>query len=92
VNNAPPWPPRAAIRDIVTRHLRSSAPIEDDTRLLSGGLLDSMALVDMLLALQEALGVRIQASDIDPNDFDSIAAIAATLARSRSAVLAVAPR
>jgi acyl carrier protein len=71
------------IRDIVGRHLRKRGPIADDTRLVSGGLIDSMSIVDLILDLQSELGVTIPTSEVQPDDFDSVVAIARTIARFR---------
>ncbi len=73
----------AAIRAIVTRHLNRRGEPDDDTPLISGGLIDSMKLIDLILELEEALGVRIPASEVQPDDFDSIRRIGETLARFR---------
>jgi acyl carrier protein len=71
------------IREIVTKHLQRKQSIEDDTLLVSGGLIDSMSIVDLILELQNAFGVIIPASEVEPDDFDSISAIARTVARFR---------
>jgi acyl carrier protein len=73
-----------AIRDTVSRHLRRKPKNFDDaTPLVSGGLIDSMSLIDVILDLETATGVRIPPSEVQPDDFDSIAIIATTVARFR---------
>ncbi len=73
-----------AIRETVSRHLRRKPKnFDDTTAIVSGGLIDSMSLIDVILDLEAATGVRIPASEVQPDDFDSIAIIAATVARFR---------
>ena len=74
----------AIVRDVVLRHLkRKPKTFDDQTPIVSGGLIDSMSIVDLILDLESALGVRIPASDVVPDDFDSIDTILATVARFR---------
>ena len=72
----------ATIRQIVARHARR-AQLADDAPLISAGLIDSMSIVDLVLDLEAALQVRIPSSAVQPTDFDSVAAIARTVARFR---------
>jgi len=68
------------IRHAVERHTKG-VQFTDDTPLISGGILDSLAIVDILLDLERAFGIRVPAIDVQPDDFDSIRMIAGTLAR-----------
>ncbi len=72
------------IRKTVERHLkRKPKTFDDKTALVSGGLIDSMSIVDLILDLESALGVRIPASEVQPDDFDSVHTIARTVERFR---------
>ncbi len=72
------------IRTTVDRHLkRKPKTFDDNTALVSGGLIDSMSIVDLILDLEAALGVRIPASEVQPDDFDSVQTIARTVERFR---------
>jgi len=68
------------IRQIVERYGKR-VPLSDDSPLISGGIIDSMAIVDILLDLQTAFTISIPASEVQPDDFDSIRKIGETLAR-----------
>jgi acyl carrier protein len=71
-----------AIRDAVNRHLkRRPKTFDDETAIVSSGLIDSMSIVDLILDLESALGVKIPASDVQPDDFDSVRTIARTVSR-----------
>lgn len=69
-----------AIHEVLKRHLRGKT-VGDDTPLVSGGLIDSMAIVDLIVDLESALGVRIPASEVQPDDFDTARKIGETLSR-----------
>jgi acyl carrier protein len=74
----------AAIRKVVEKHLQRRLQLTDETALVSGGLIDSMSLIDVILDLEEATGVKITVSEVEPDDFDTVTRIAATLARFRA--------
>jgi acyl carrier protein len=52
-----------------------------DTDLVGTGLLDSLALVELLAQLEETFGVSISADDLELEDFRSINSIAGFVAR-----------
>jgi acyl carrier protein len=51
--------------------------------LLASGVLDSLALVELLMQLELRYGVQISLEKLDFEDFRSVAAIAAFVARER---------
>lgn len=55
--------------------------IEENTPLVSSGLIDSMALVDLLLKLEDLTHMRIPAGKVQPKDLDSVAKMFATAQR-----------
>jgi acyl carrier protein len=57
-----------------------------DTDLVETGLLDSLALVELLAQLEEAFGVSISIDDLELDNFRSIASIAGFVTR-RAAVV-----
>mgnify|MGYP000968656723 FL=1 len=56
----------------------------DDTDLLASGLLDSFDIVNLVSQLEEAFTVEIEPTDIVPENFRTVAAIAALMERSIS--------
>ena len=60
-----------------------------DTDLVETGLLDSLALVELLAQLEETFGVSISTDDLELENFRSIASIAGFVAR-RAAVVEAA--
>ena len=55
--------------------------IDETTPLVSSGLIDSMALVDLLLKLEELTKMRIPPGKVQPKDMDTVALMFATAQR-----------
>lgn len=55
--------------------------IEEDTPLVSSGLIDSMALVDLLLKLEDITHKRIPPGKVQPKEMDTVAKMFATAER-----------
>jgi acyl carrier protein len=55
--------------------------LEETTPLVSSGLIDSMALVDLLLKLEELTNKRIPAGRVQPKDMNTVALMLATAER-----------
>jgi len=55
--------------------------IDEDTPLVSSGLIDSMALVDLLLKLEDLTHMRIPPGKVQPKDMNTIALMFATAQR-----------
>jgi acyl carrier protein len=57
-----------------------------DTELLDSGLIDSLALVDLLMHIETEFGVRIALDNLELDKFRSIATIAELIAEQRKVV------
>ena len=57
--------------------------VAGDTPLLESGILDSLAVVKLLAFLEESFGVEIGDDEFDPDNFESLDAIEALIARKR---------
>lgn len=60
---------------------RPGVQIGEDTPLVSSGLVDSFALVDILLKLEEVFQMRIPAGKVQAKDMDSVRLMLATAQR-----------
>jgi acyl carrier protein len=67
------------IRSEVIR--RPEIHIDANTRLVSSGLIDSLALVDILMKLEDVTNTRISAAKIQPKDMDTVGLMFATAAK-----------
>jgi len=55
--------------------------MDENTPLVSSGLIDSMALIDLLLKLEDLTHKRIPAGKVQPKDMDTVAKMFATAER-----------
>jgi acyl carrier protein len=55
--------------------------IDENTALVSSGLIDSMALVDILLKLEEISHMRIPPGKVQPKDLNTVSLMFATAQR-----------
>ena len=55
--------------------------IDENTPLVSSGLIDSMSLVDLLIKLEDLTHKRIPAGKVQPKDMDTVAKMFATAER-----------
>jgi acyl carrier protein len=47
-----------------------------DTDVIAGGMLDSLAFVQLLVSLENEFGVKMNLADLDLDDFSSVSNIA----------------
>ena len=69
------------IEHIVRLIRKPGVTLDENTPLVSSGLIDSMALVDLLLKLEDLTHMRIPAGKVQPKDLDSVAKMFATAQR-----------
>jgi acyl carrier protein len=55
--------------------------LDENTPLVSSGLIDSMALVDLLVKLEDVTHMRIPPGKVQPKDMDTVALMFATAQR-----------
>jgi acyl carrier protein len=55
--------------------------IDENSSLVSSGLIDSMALVDLLLKLEDLTHMRIPPGKVQPKDMDTVAKMFGTAQR-----------
>ena len=60
---------------------KPAVTIDENTALVSSGLIDSMELVDLLLKLEDITNMRIPAGKVQPKDMDTVAKMFATARR-----------
>jgi len=75
-------PEAQSMIDHITRLIRKpGATIDENTSLVSSGLIDSMALVDLLIKLEDLTHLRIPAGKVQPKDMDTVTLMFATAQR-----------
>ena len=62
---------------ILERYLAGEDPsrLTNTTPLVSGGILDSLALLDLVAFIEKRFGCEFEAHEVDPAHFDTLAAI-----------------
>ena len=70
---------RDKVRQIVKQFAKEDREPAADESLFNSGLLDSFSLPDMVSALEEAFGIRIPDSDLNPPQFETLTRIEAYL-------------
>ena len=71
------WMIDYVVKEVIQRPVELNA----DTPLVSSGLIDSLALVNILQYLEDVTRMRIPASKVQPKDMDSVALMLATARR-----------
>ena len=56
-----------------------------ETDLFATGILNSLSFVELLTALEEAFGVRFELTDLEPDHFRTVEAIAGFISATRRA-------
>lgn len=71
------------IIDYIVREVirRPGVQLDAETPLVSSGLIDSLALVDVLMKLEEMMNMRIPAGKVQPKDMDTVQLMLATAQR-----------
>ncbi|MGH9752283.1 MAG: phosphopantetheine-binding protein [Blastocatellia bacterium] len=63
------------LADIFLQHLNIEVP-SGDADLLATGIIDSLALVELLLRLEQTFGARVSIDDLELDNFRSLDSIA----------------
>jgi len=61
--------------------LKGKSEINEDTPLVSSGLIDSFALIEIFLELQKIAGRKVPASKVQAKDMDTVRLMFATAER-----------
>jgi len=58
-----------------------AGPLSNEDNLIDSGVLDSMAMMQMVTHLEKNYGITVEANDLVPETFESIRALADFVAR-----------
>jgi acyl carrier protein len=76
-----------AVKQYILDHFLAGedpARLTPTTPLITGGIVDSLGLLDLVLFLEQRFEVEFEAHEVDPAHFDTLAAIEAFLQRKRA--------
>ena len=68
--------------DTVTRPDQQIHGVADDVNLIDAGLIDSFALIQIIMYLEERFGLNIRRDGVDTGDLVSVAGILGAIART----------
>lgn len=66
---------REKIQDILRNISKQACPADFSASLFDAGVLDSFSLVDLVGGLEQAFGIKIPDTDLNPRRFESIESI-----------------
>ena len=78
---------KAVVKDLILREFlpgEDPSELTDTTPLITGGVLDSIATLKLVMFIEERYGISLQAHEVDPEHLDTISQIA-QLIRSKKA-------
>lgn len=78
---------RRSVRHYILENLMFSSDegeLSDASSLLDRGIIDSTGVLEVVLFLEESFGLRVKASEMLPQNFDSVDAIVAYVERQRA--------
>ena len=75
------------IREFITTemlHGSLTAPLQDHDQLVESGIIDSLGVMTLLSFLDEKFSIQVGGDDLVPENFESVAAIAALVDRHQA--------
>ena len=63
----------------IIKEIKSGVEINENTHLIFDGLLSSMEIVQLIMALEQSFGVKISVDEIMPENIDTVDAIQSML-------------
>src|SRR5438309_2226560 len=84
-------PIEAKIREFVARDVLFSEgdyPHSDDASFLKEGVIDSLGVVELVTFAGREFGIEVGQTDVTPQNFDSVAKLAAFIRRKQMAITA----
>jgi acyl carrier protein len=74
------------IKDYISRNLlytSNSFKYSDDASFLEEGIVDSQGVMELVLFVEDSLGVTVEDFEITPDNFDSVSKLAAYVQRKK---------
>lgn len=62
---------------VVANFLFDTGDVDDEASLLGQGIIDSTGVLEMVVFVEDAFGIAVADEEVVPENFDSIAALAA---------------
>ena len=78
---------KAVVKDLILREFlpgEDPSELTDTTPLITGGVLDSIATLKLVMFIEERFGISLQAHEVDPEHLDTISQIAQLIRSKKS--------
>jgi len=78
---------KTAIKDFILKQFlpgEDPSELTDTTPLITGGVLDSIATLKLVMFIEERFGISLQAHEVDPEHLDTISQIAQLIRSKKS--------
>lgn len=77
--------PSSELREFVTTnfYVPAGTPLDDTTSFLEHGILDSTGVLELVAFVENRFGIAVDEDELVPSNFDSVAALAAFVAKKR---------
>lgn len=79
--------PEPSIREFIAKNFLytdEGFKFADDSSLLREGIIDSLGVVELVAFLEKRFGVKVKNHEVRPENFDSVARLAAFVRQKRS--------
>ena len=63
---------KSLVREYLLENVTFGDEIEDDQSLFGSGVMDSTGAMDLIMFLEESFDIKVDDSDIDPDNIDSV--------------------
>ncbi len=78
---------KTVIKDFILKEFlpgEDPSELTDTTPLITGGVLDSIATLKLVMFIEEKFGISLQAHEVDPEHLDTISLIAQLIRSKKS--------
>ncbi|HEV8261949.1 MAG TPA: acyl carrier protein [Burkholderiales bacterium] len=78
---------KTVIKDFVLKEFlpgEDPSELTDTTPLITGGVLDSIATLKLVMFIEERYGISLQAHEVDPEHLDTVSQIAELIRSKKS--------
>ena len=68
----------SVLREYITKEIAAgsgSPPIEDSTKLIESGILDSLGVLKLVIFVEGKFGLKIAPTEVIPANFETVAAL-----------------
>jgi acyl carrier protein len=78
---------KTVIKDVILKEFlpgEDPSELTDTTPLITGGILDSIATLKLVMFIEERYGISLQAHEVDPEHLDTISQIVELIRSKKS--------